>query len=153
MKPKAPTEHEDGLLEYLEDIIGTAEMKKPIEDAAQKLEELQERVTRLNKLRITEGQKNALEEQKKAAEEHIRLKNELMRAHSLLLQFYLWEDFKQENRLKAAVVRVNLALGVTLMCGAYKALQEAGRDARGERGGARGTGGARAGVQRDQRGV
>lgn len=24
MKPKAPTEHEDGLLEYLEDIIGTS---------------------------------------------------------------------------------------------------------------------------------
>ena len=34
MKPKAPTEHENGLLEYLDDIMGTVEMKKPIEEAA-----------------------------------------------------------------------------------------------------------------------
>jgi chromosome segregation ATPase len=27
MKPKAPSEHEDGLLEYLEDIIGTSSLK------------------------------------------------------------------------------------------------------------------------------
>ena len=27
MKPKAPNEHEDGLLEYLEDIIGTSKVK------------------------------------------------------------------------------------------------------------------------------
>ena len=27
MKPKAPSEHEDGLLEYLEDIIGTSALK------------------------------------------------------------------------------------------------------------------------------
>lgn len=26
MKPKAPNEHEDGLLEYLEDIIGTSKV-------------------------------------------------------------------------------------------------------------------------------
>ena len=33
MKPKAATEHEDGLLEYLEDIIGTSKYKEPIDDA------------------------------------------------------------------------------------------------------------------------
>jgi structural maintenance of chromosome 4 len=33
MKPKAANEHEDGLLEYLEDIIGTSCYKQPIEDA------------------------------------------------------------------------------------------------------------------------
>lgn len=27
MKPKAPTEHEDGLLEYLEDIVGTSQVR------------------------------------------------------------------------------------------------------------------------------
>jgi hypothetical protein len=33
MKPKAATEHEDGLLEYLEDIIGTSGFKEPIDEA------------------------------------------------------------------------------------------------------------------------
>ena len=28
MKPKAPNEHEDGLLEYLEDIIGTSRVSQ-----------------------------------------------------------------------------------------------------------------------------
>ena len=30
MKPKAPNEHEDGLLEYLEDIVGTASVSPGI---------------------------------------------------------------------------------------------------------------------------
>lgn len=30
MKPKAPNEHEDGLLEYLEDIIGTSRVIPPV---------------------------------------------------------------------------------------------------------------------------
>lgn len=33
MKPKAPSEHEDGLLEYLEDIIGTTHYKARIDAA------------------------------------------------------------------------------------------------------------------------
>ena len=38
MKPKAVSEHEEGLLEYLEDIIGTSVYKKPIEDAMASME-------------------------------------------------------------------------------------------------------------------
>ena len=40
MKPKAPTEHEDGMLEYMEDIIGTNVYKEPIEELAKRVEEL-----------------------------------------------------------------------------------------------------------------
>ena len=40
MKPKAPTEHEDGMLEYMEDIIGTSVYKVPIEELVKKVEEL-----------------------------------------------------------------------------------------------------------------
>lgn len=40
MKPKAPNEHEDGMLEYMEDIIGTSVYKTPIEELAQKVEDL-----------------------------------------------------------------------------------------------------------------
>ncbi|KAL0562680.1 Structural maintenance of chromosomes protein 4, partial [Marasmius crinis-equi] len=51
MKPKATSEHDEGLLEYLEDIIGTAHYKEPIQAAMEELEQLtdlkQEKLTRL----------------------------------------------------------------------------------------------------------
>jgi hypothetical protein len=62
MKPKAQTEHDEGLLEYLEDIIGTSGYKKPIEDAFAELDRLgEERSEKLNRLRIVEREKQALE--------------------------------------------------------------------------------------------
>lgn len=42
MKPKALTEHEEGMLEYLEDIIGSNTFKEPIEELAKAVEELNE---------------------------------------------------------------------------------------------------------------
>jgi len=65
MKPKAQTEHDEGLLEYLEDIIGTSGYKKPIEDAFAELDKLgEERSEKLNRLRIVEREKQALEVRK-----------------------------------------------------------------------------------------
>ena len=62
MKAKAGNEHEDGLLEYLEDIIGTTKYKEPIEEAAKAVEELNEkRGEKMNRLRIVEAEKKALE--------------------------------------------------------------------------------------------
>ena len=42
MKPKAETEHDEGMLEYLEDIIGSSKYKEPIEQIAKSVEELNE---------------------------------------------------------------------------------------------------------------
>ena len=42
MKPKALTEHEEGMLEYLEDIIGSSIYKEPIEVIAKEVEQLNE---------------------------------------------------------------------------------------------------------------
>lgn len=42
MKPKAQSEHDDGMLEFLEDIIGTSTLKEPIEGLSKKVEELGE---------------------------------------------------------------------------------------------------------------
>jgi structural maintenance of chromosome 4 len=42
MKPKAVSEHEEGLLEYLEDIIGTSHYKEPIEEAMVAMENFTE---------------------------------------------------------------------------------------------------------------
>jgi len=105
MKPKAPTEHEDGLLEYLEDIIGTAKYKEPIDEAMIEVERLQEdRQIKLNRLRLVEKEKAALEERKKEAEDFLRLKNELVRARSREIQWYLWKFFEMENKFKTQIV-------------------------------------------------
>jgi len=62
MKPKAPSEHEDGLLEYLEDIIGTSKYKNPIEECNQEVDQLNEdRQSKLNRLRHVEKEKSRLE--------------------------------------------------------------------------------------------
>lgn len=62
MKPKAPSEHEDGLLEYLEDIIGTSRYKAPIEECNEEVEKLnEERASKLNRLRHVEKEKSRLE--------------------------------------------------------------------------------------------
>ena len=42
MKPKAPNEHEDGMLEYLEDIVGSSRFKEPIEELSKQVDELNE---------------------------------------------------------------------------------------------------------------
>lgn len=42
MKPKAQSEHEEGMLEYLEDIIGSSRFKEPIEQLTNEVENLNE---------------------------------------------------------------------------------------------------------------
>jgi structural maintenance of chromosome 4 len=54
MKPKAATAHEEGLLEYLEDIIGTNKYCSVIEQKAQQVETAnEERSEKLSRLKIT----------------------------------------------------------------------------------------------------
>jgi structural maintenance of chromosome 4 len=110
MKPKGG-EHEDGLLEYLEDIIGTARFKEPIETAFTDLETLQEsRQEKLNRLRLVEKEKNSLEDKKKEAEDYLRLQNELARAQSKLYQWYIWRTLHSEAKLRTSIVRLSAFL-------------------------------------------
>ena len=105
MKPKAATEHEDGLLEYLEDIIGTSKYKEPIDEALVEMERLQEeRTIKLNRLRIVEKEKGALEAKKREAEDYLRLKNDHTRALSRLWQYYIWQALIQAEKLEDRMV-------------------------------------------------
>lgn len=62
MAPKGKTEHEEGLLEYLEDIIGTSQFKAPIEEAALKVDECNEqRSVKLERLKFVQREKQSLE--------------------------------------------------------------------------------------------
>jgi structural maintenance of chromosome 4 len=90
MKAKAQNEHEDGLLEYLEDIIGTTRYKAPIEEASLQVDQLNEdRGEKMNRLRVVEREKAALEDKKREAESYLRDTNELTRKKSLLWQYHI----------------------------------------------------------------
>lgn len=92
MKPKASNDHEDGLLEYLEDIIGTSKYKKSIEKASIELDRLNELCEeRLNRVSVVKKEKDNLESGKEAALLYIRDENALTMKQSKLYQAYVFE--------------------------------------------------------------
>lgn len=92
MKPKAQGEHDDGLLEYLEDIIGTSKYKTPIEESAAQVETLNEVCADKNsRVQHVEKEKNALEDKKNKALAFIQDENELATKQSALYQIYIDE--------------------------------------------------------------
>ena len=105
MKPKASNKDDDGLLEYLEDIIGTAQYKEPIEETLAEVERLtEERQEKLNRLKIVEKDRKALEAKKKEAEDYLRMVNDLVRAQSRLWQWYIWQALMNEAKLEQKIV-------------------------------------------------
>ncbi|KAF8548534.1 hypothetical protein OG21DRAFT_1489310 [Imleria badia] len=106
MKPKAQNEHEDGLLECLEDIVGTSSYKTPIEEALAQVETLtDQRSEKLSRLRIVEREKNVLEAQRKEALDYLQLENNLVKAKSRLWQRYLWKCLENEARFNVQIAK------------------------------------------------
>ncbi len=100
MKPKATNKDDEGLLEYLEDIIGTAEYKEQIEDTLAEVDRLSDlRSEKLNRLKIVEKDRNALEAKKKEAEDYLRMVYDLVRARSRLWQWYIWQCLINDTKL------------------------------------------------------
>ena len=87
MKPKAPSPHEEGLLEYLEDIIGSNNYVEPIEAASQKVDEACEaRTEKLNRLKVTEKERESLSAARDEAEAFVAAEDALRRQRNLLYQ-------------------------------------------------------------------
>ncbi|KAF6725817.1 Structural maintenance of chromosomes protein 4 [Oryzias melastigma] len=90
MKPKGQTEHDEGMLEYLEDIIGSCRLKKPIQVLARRIELLNEqRGEKLNRVKLVEKEKNSLEGEKNKAVEFLKLENDIFTHKSRLYQYYV----------------------------------------------------------------
>ncbi|XP_074498316.1 structural maintenance of chromosomes protein 4 isoform X1 [Sebastes fasciatus] len=90
MKPKGQTEHDEGMLEYLEDIIGSCRLKEPILTLARRIELLNEqRGEKLNRVKLVEKEKNALEGEKNKAVEFLTLENDIFKHKSRLCQYYV----------------------------------------------------------------
>lgn len=105
MKPKAQNDNDDGLLEYLEDIIGTAKYKQPIEESAQEAETLNEVcVEKSNRVQIVEKEKDSLEDKKNVALAFIQDENELAHKQSTLYQLYMHECTNNNNLTAETIV-------------------------------------------------
>ncbi|XP_033953366.1 structural maintenance of chromosomes protein 4 isoform X1 [Pseudochaenichthys georgianus] len=90
MKPKGQTEHDEGMLEYLEDIIGSCRLKQPILTLARRIELLNEqRGEKLNRVKLVEKEKNALEGEKNKAVDFLTLENDIFKHKSRLCQYYV----------------------------------------------------------------
>ena len=61
MKAKAENENETGMLEFLEDIIGSNRLVKPLSKLQSKVDELNDlRAEKMNRVRVVEKEKNCL---------------------------------------------------------------------------------------------
>ncbi|TNN80347.1 Structural maintenance of chromosomes protein 4 [Liparis tanakae] len=90
MKPKGHTEHDEGMLEYLEDIIGSCRLKEPILNMARRIELLNEqRGEKLNRVKHVEKEKNSLEGERNKAVEFLTLENDIFKHKSRLCQYYV----------------------------------------------------------------
>ncbi|KIW76424.1 hypothetical protein Z517_11170 [Fonsecaea pedrosoi CBS 271.37] len=115
MKPKAANEHDDGLLEYLEDIIGTSKYKTPIEEAAVELESLNEIcVEKQGRVQHVEKEKNSLEDKKNKALTFIRDENELAEKQSALYQIYIAECEDNNKVTEEAIQQIQEQLNAEL---------------------------------------
>ncbi|TKR95530.1 hypothetical protein L596_009685 [Steinernema carpocapsae] len=95
MKPKAPSPNEEGMLEYLEDIIGCSRLKAPIERLNEKCTKLQDqRTTQFSRVKHAEREKEALENPVKEIMQHLRLENAitLVESKQLYKKKYRKED-------------------------------------------------------------
>ena len=90
MEPKGKTDKECGLLEYLEDIIGTTRYKKPLMLLNQKLEQLNERRSYdNNRCREAENEVKDAELPMIAAVEYLEKENLLVIEKNLQMQLYV----------------------------------------------------------------
>ncbi|KAF2087219.1 condensin subunit Cut3 [Saccharata proteae CBS 121410] len=111
MKPKAANEHDDGLLEYLEDIIGTSKYKTPIEESAAQTETLNEVcMEKSSRVQHVEKEKNGLEDKKNKALAYIRDENELATKQSALYQLCIEESNDNIQATQEAVAQLQAAL-------------------------------------------
>jgi structural maintenance of chromosome 4 len=101
MKPKGVTPGDEGLLEYLEDIIGSNKYVEEIEKAEKVVEELTEvRGEKLNRLKIVEKEKNNLEGPKVEAEEYLKKELLIASKQNVLYQMYIAEAQSNVDNVK-----------------------------------------------------
>ena len=104
MKPKAATEHEMGLLEFLEDIIGSNQFVDEIDEAGKAAEAMnEERTSHLHRVKVVEKERMALESSKAEAEAYMLQEQELCAKRFVLYQVNRRQTATQADALKERV--------------------------------------------------
>jgi structural maintenance of chromosome 4 len=89
MAPKGKNENDEGLLEYLEDIIGSSKYVEETTTVAEKVEALTDlRQEKLNRVKAVEKEKDALESAKLEAEALLGKEREIRRKQNVLYQIH-----------------------------------------------------------------
>lgn len=87
MKPKAENEHEVGMLEYLEDIIGSSRFKEPISQLVKRVELQSEiRDEKWNRCKIAKSELEDLRAPMEAALRYVQLENSIIALNHKMLQ-------------------------------------------------------------------
>ncbi|KAM6389174.1 structural maintenance of chromosomes protein 4 isoform 2-T4 [Pluvialis apricaria] len=108
MKPKGQTEHDEGMLEYLEDLIGSARLKEPIQTLCRRVEILNEqRGEKLNRVKMVEKEKDALEADKNKAIEFLCLENKMIKEKNHICQYYIYDLKKRINDMEVQKEKIN----------------------------------------------
>lgn len=103
MHPKGKTESDEGLLEYLEDIIGSNQFLENTNDALLKVEQLNEqRQERLNRVKAVESEKDNLEGAKLEAEALLAKDREIRRKKNILYRKYVHDLSQNKTKMTEA---------------------------------------------------
>lgn len=104
MKPKAETEHEVGMLEYLEDIIGSSRFKEPINQLVERVELQSEiRDEKWNRCKIAKNELEDLRAPMEAALRYVQLENSITALNHKLLQKKIFMCEKESEEKKDIV--------------------------------------------------
>lgn len=127
MPPKGKTENDEGLLEYLEDIIGSNQYVDQTNEAALKVEELTEhRQEKLNRVKAVEKEKQSLEGAKLEAEGLLSKDRDIRRKKNILFQIqkYNCSKDKQKDMEQKAVFESQIEENVVKLAAAKKRAEE-----------------------------
>jgi structural maintenance of chromosome 4 len=99
MPPKGKNEGDEGLLEYLEDIIGSSKFVEATNEAAEKVDSLSEvRQEKLNRVKAVEREKDNLEGAKQEAEALLGKERDIRRKQNILYQIHAMRADKESDK-------------------------------------------------------
>ncbi|KAF5289359.1 hypothetical protein FQR65_LT11870 [Abscondita terminalis] len=101
MKCKAQNEHETGMLEYLEDIIGTSRFKVPLVQLEERVELLaDQRSEKLNRVKLVQKELDELKVPMQEAVEFLQLENSIALSKNIIYQWYIKEAVEAVEKLE-----------------------------------------------------
>ncbi|KAK5646128.1 hypothetical protein RI129_004592 [Pyrocoelia pectoralis] len=115
MKNKGQSEHETGMLEYLEDIIGTSRFKVPLVKLEERVELLaDQRSEKLNRVKLVERELDELKKPMEDAVEFLQLENTIVLSKNIIFQWHICEAEEkikeiEEQKSEVAAAQKELA--------------------------------------------